>query len=143
MLLEINDLTKVYRRGKRANDGVSFSVPAGTVYGLLGHNGAGKTTLVNQVIGLLKPTEGTISIDGHDVIADPAFARKVCSFQAQAQVPINGVTPRQAIEMVGRLRGGSPSDVRARATHLIEALDIGEWQKTDGARPVEIRASRY
>lgn len=134
MLLEIDDLTKVYRRGKRANDGVSLSVPAGTVYGLLGHNGAGKTTLVNQVIGLLKPTEGIISIDGHDVIADPAFARKVCSFQAQAQVPINGVTPRQAIEMVGRLRGGSPADVRARATHLIEALDIGEWQKTDGAR---------
>jgi len=134
MLLEIADLTKVYRRGKRANDAISVSVPAGTVYGLLGHNGAGKTTLVNQVIGLLKPTAGSISIDGHDVVADPAFARRACSFQAQAQVPINGLTPRQAIEMVGRLRGGSTSAVRARASHLIEALDIGEWQKTDGAR---------
>jgi len=134
MLLEITDLTKVYRRGKRANDGISLSVAEGTVYGLLGHNGAGKTTLVNQVIGLLKPTAGSIAIDGHDVVADPAFARKVCSFQAQAQVPINGLTPRQAIEMVGRLRGGSTAGVRARADHLIEALDIGEWQKTDGAR---------
>jgi ABC-2 type transport system ATP-binding protein len=134
MLLEIRDLTKVYRRGKRANQEVSFSVPAGTVYGLLGHNGAGKTTLVNQVIGLLKPTAGRISIDGHDVVADPAFARRVCSFQAQAQVPINGVTPRQAIEMVGRLRGGRSDEVRARATRLIEALEIGEWERTDGAR---------
>jgi ABC-2 type transport system ATP-binding protein len=134
MLLEIRNLTKVYRRGKRANDGVTFSVPEGTVYGLLGHNGAGKTTLVNQVIGLLKPTAGEIAIDGHDVVADPAYARRVCSFEAQAQVPINGLTPRQAIEMVGRLRGGSAADVRARATRLIEALDIGEWEKTDGAR---------
>lgn len=134
MLLEIRDLTKIYRRGKRANDAISFSVPAGTVYGLLGHNGAGKTTLVNQVIGLLKPTSGGIAIDGHDVVADPAFARKVCSFQAQAQVPINGLTPRQAIEMVGRLRGGRTADVQARASRLIEALDIGEWEKTDGAR---------
>jgi ABC-2 type transport system ATP-binding protein len=134
MLLEIRDLTKVYRRGKRANDDITFSVPAGTVYGLLGHNGAGKTTLVNQVIGLLKPTAGAIAINGRDVVADPAFARRECSFQAQAQVPINGLTPRQAIEMVGRLRGGSAADVRARTTHLIEALDIGEWEKTDGAR---------
>lgn len=134
MLLEIRDLAKVYRRGKRANDGISFSVPPGTVYGLLGHNGAGKTTLVNQVIGLLKPTAGSIAIDGHDVVADPAFARRVCSFQAQAQVPINGLTPRQAIELVGRLRGASAADVRARATHLIEALDIGEWESMDGAR---------
>jgi ABC-2 type transport system ATP-binding protein len=134
LLLEINDLTKVYRRGTRANDAISVAVPEGTVYGLLGHNGAGKTTLINQVIGLLKPTAGSISIDGHDVVADPAYARKVCSFQAQAQVPINGLTPRQAIEMVGRLRGGSTPEVRARADHLIEALDIGEWQKTDGAR---------
>jgi ABC-2 type transport system ATP-binding protein len=134
LLLEIRDLTKVYRRGKRANDGITFSVPEGTVYGMLGHNGAGKTTLVNQVIGLLKPTEGGISISGRDVVADPAHARRVCSFQAQAQVPINGLTPRQAIEMVGRLRGGSAADVRTRTTHLIEALDIGEWEKTDGAR---------
>jgi ABC-2 type transport system ATP-binding protein len=134
MLLEIRDLTKTYGKGKRANDGITFSVPAGTVYGLLGHNGAGKTTLVNQVIGLLKPTSGVITISGRDVVADPAYARRVCSFQAQAQVPINGLTPRQAIEMVGRLRGGSAADVRARATRLIDALDIGEWEKTDGAR---------
>jgi ABC-2 type transport system ATP-binding protein len=134
MLLEIRDLTKVYRRGKQANDRISLSVPEGTVYGLLGHNGAGKTTLVNQVIGLLKPTSGSIAINGRDVVADPAYARKVCSFQAQAQVPINGLTPRQAIEMVGRLRGGSARDVAARTTRLIEALDIGEWEKTDGAR---------
>ena len=47
MLLEIENLTKVYRTGTRANDGITLSVEEGEVFGLLGHNGAGKTTLVN------------------------------------------------------------------------------------------------
>lgn len=134
MLLEIEDLTKRYRRGVRANDGVTLSVEAGSVHGLLGHNGAGKTTLVNQVVGLLKPDAGAIRIDGHDVVADPSYARRACSIQPQAQVPINGLTPAQAIGLVGRMRGGSSAEVRARTAELVEALDIGEWLHTDGAR---------
>lgn len=133
-LLEITDLVKVYRGGTRANDGISLSVPCGTVYGMLGHNGAGKTTLINQVVGLLRPTSGTIRLDGRDAVADPGYARRICSVQAQAQVPINGLTPRQAIELVGRLRGGRLRDVRQRASRLIEALDIGQWERTDGQK---------
>ncbi|HYM84618.1 MAG TPA: ABC transporter ATP-binding protein [Candidatus Dormibacteraeota bacterium] len=134
MLLEIADLTKVYRRGVRANDGIMLSAAAGEVFGLLGHNGAGKTTLVNQVVGLLVPTSGTIRIDGRDAVADPGFARRACSIQPQAQVPIRGLTPRQAMELVGRMRGGRPADVRARTTWIAEALDLGEWLDTDAAR---------
>lgn len=133
-VLEIGDLVKVYRGAIRANDGISLSVPAGSVYGMLGHNGAGKTTLVNQVVGLLKPTSGSIRLNGRDAVADPGYARRVCSLQAQAQVPINGLTPRQATELVGRLRGGRSQDVRRRTSRLIEALDIGQWEHTDGAR---------
>jgi ABC-2 type transport system ATP-binding protein len=135
MLLEIVDLTKTYRRGGvRANDGITLSVDAGTVYGLLGHNGAGKTTLVNQVVGLARPDAGAIRIDGRDVIADPDLARRVCSIQPQAQVPITGLTPRQAIDLVGRMRGEQPAVVQGRLRDLTAALDIGEWLDTDGAR---------
>jgi ABC-2 type transport system ATP-binding protein len=134
MLLEIDGLVKTYRKGARANDGISLSVAAGEVYGLLGHNGAGKTTMVNQVVGLLRPDAGTITIDGRDVIADPRFARRACSIQPQATLPINGLTPAQAVEMIGRLRGGRADDVRRRRDGLFAALDIGEWARTDGAR---------
>ena len=134
MLLEIEHLTKTYRRGARANDDVTLSVEAGEVFGLLGHNGAGKTTLVNQVVGLLKPDTGAIRIDGHDVVADPGYARRACSIQPQAQVPITGLSAAQAIGLVGRLRGTPASEVRARMAELVEALDIGEWLHTDGAR---------
>jgi ABC-2 type transport system ATP-binding protein len=138
MLLEIDRLTKTYRRGRtspvRANDGITLSMDAGQVYGLLGHNGAGKTTLVNQVVGLLRPDAGGILIDGHDVIADPAHARQACSLQPQAQLPINGLTPRQAIELLGQLRGERASLVRSRREDLVAALDIGTWLDTDGER---------
>ena len=62
MLLEINEVCKVYRGGVRANDNITLSVSEGEVFGLLGPNGAGKTTLVNQIIGLTVPTSGAISI---------------------------------------------------------------------------------
>ncbi len=134
MLLQIENLTKTYRGHVRANDGVTLSVEAGEVYGLLGHNGAGKTTLANQVVGLVRPDAGTIRIDGFDAVARPAEARRRCSIQPQAQVPIAGLTPRQAIDLVGRLRGASTTDVRHRSSVLATALDIGEWLDVDGAR---------
>ena len=135
MLLEVEGVTKRYRRSTvPANTGVNLAVESGQVYGLLGHNGAGKTTLVNQIVGLLRPDCGSIRIDGRDVIADPGFARRACSMQPQSQVPIDGLTPRQAIESLGRLRGGSREVVKARTERLIEALDLGEWRDTDGGR---------
>ncbi len=135
MLLEIDALTKTYRRGTtRANDGISLAVDEGEVFGLLGHNGAGKTTLVNQVVGLVRPDQGSIRLAGHDVIADPGFGRAACSIQPQSQVPIAGLTPRQAIDLVGRMNGGSPARVRQRTTELTAALDLGEWLDVDGAR---------
>jgi ABC-2 type transport system ATP-binding protein len=135
VLLEVAGVVKRYGgRGVPANDGVNLTVEAGQVYGLLGHNGAGKTTLVNQIVGLLRPDRGSIRIDGRDVVADPGFARRACSIQPQSQIPIDGLTPRQAIETLGRLRGGDREAVRMRATRLIEALDLGEWRDTDGAR---------
>lgn len=84
-LLVINDLHKHFGSGARtvrANDSVSMSVASGQVVGLLGHNGAGKSTLVNQVVGLLRPTSGTITLDGFDAVARPAAARRATSVQA-------------------------------------------------------------
>jgi ABC-2 type transport system ATP-binding protein len=134
VLLQIEELTKVYRTGTRANDRISLAVGEGEVFGLLGHNGAGKTTLVNQVVGLLRPTSGTIRIDGRDMVANPGLARRLCSFQAQAQVPIDGLTPRQAIDLLGQLRGSTKLEVRRRRERLVDALDLGEWLDIDAAR---------
>jgi ABC-2 type transport system ATP-binding protein len=131
-LLEIEHISKAYRGGVLANDDISLSVEAGEVFGLLGPNGAGKTTLVNQIIGLLAPTSGTIQVAGVNTVEKPGFARQACSFQPQTQVPIEGMTPYQAIELSGRLRGGKADQVRARAVELIEAFELGAWSNKGG-----------
>src|SRR5437660_9754497 len=106
MLLEVDGVTKVYRGGLKANDDITLGIEAGEVFGLLGPNGAGKTTLIGQILGLLAPTSGTIRIDGVDVVRRPNVAREACSYQPQSSVPIDGLTPVQAIELAGRIRGG-------------------------------------
>lgn len=134
MLLEIENLTKVYRRTVRANDGISLRVDAGQVVGLLGHNGAGKTTLINQVVGLAKPTSGTIRLAGFDPVADPDLARRTCSLQPQAQVRLQGTTVRQAIELMARIRGASARRARQRTGELLAALELEEWADTVAER---------
>jgi ABC-2 type transport system ATP-binding protein len=134
MLVEIESLTKVYRKGVRANDGISLSVDAGQVLGLLGHNGAGKTTLLNQVVGLVRPTSGSIRIDGRDPVADPVIARRMCSLQPQAQAPLEGVTPRQVIEIMARIRGASLRRARRRSAELLAALELEPWADTIGEK---------
>jgi len=96
-------VTKVYPNGVRANDEISLHVEPGEVYGLLGPNGAGKTTLVKQVIGLLRPTSGRITFGPHDLVADPAAARQLCSYLPQAQLPIDSFRAREAIVLCGRI----------------------------------------
>ncbi|QDO87274.1 ABC transporter ATP-binding protein [Ornithinimicrobium ciconiae] len=110
-----------------ANDDVSLHVRPGDVVGLLGHNGAGKTTLVSQLVGLLRPHAGTIQIGETDAVADPAAARRHVALQPQAQAPIDGLTPRQAIELASRIRGLTARDSRAAATRLADELDLGPW----------------
>src|SRR3954454_14555911 len=125
-LLAVEHVTKTYRGGVLANDDISLDVAAGEVFGLLGPNGAGKTTLVNQVLSLLVPDAGRITVDGVDVVRRPDQARRLCSFQPQAAAPVDGLSARQAVEIIGSIRGGRPAAVRARTTELLAALDLAE-----------------
>jgi len=129
-VLRIRGLRKCYGTGAKAvvaNDEVDLTIAPGQVVGLLGHNGAGKTTLVNQVVGLTVPDKGTVELAGIDAVRYPAQARRLASVQAQANVPITGLTPRRAIELIGRLRGASRSQAAQGAAHLIEVLDLTPW----------------
>jgi ABC-2 type transport system ATP-binding protein len=133
-VLEVNGVTKQYRNGTCANDGISLSVGAGEVFGLLGPNGAGKTTLIGQVLGLIAPSAGAITIDGVDVVASPALARQACSYQPQTSVPIEGLSPRQAVDLAGRIRGGERRVVARRTGELLATLGLDEW--ADQATPL-------
>lgn len=128
-------VTKTYDGGKTyANRDVSITVGPGEVYGLLGPNGAGKSTLVKQVIGLLKPTSGSITLGDHDLVADPNAARQLCSYLPQAPMPIESFKVHEAVRLTGEIRGGDRPAIEKRANELIEALQISEWNDTLGAK---------
>jgi ABC-2 type transport system ATP-binding protein len=132
-VFRVEDLVKVYG-SHPANDGITLEVRPGEVYGLLGPNGAGKSTLVKQVIGLLKPTRGSITLGPHDLVGDPSAARQLCSYLPQAQMPIDSFKAKEAVEIAGVIRGGKGPDVRRRSVALLEALQIEEWGGVQGAR---------
>jgi ABC-2 type transport system ATP-binding protein len=131
----VDNLVKVFdENNPPANDKITLQVTPGEVYGLLGPNGAGKTTLVKQVMGLLKPTSGSIRLGHYDLVEDPGAARQLCCYLPQAQMPIDSFKAREAIEIAGMIRGASPDEIRRRTDELLSALEIEEWAGTVGAK---------
>lgn len=129
-VLEVRNLTKRYRNGTVANDALTLELRAGEILGLLGPNGAGKTTLVRQVLGLVRPTSGTLRLDGVDIVADPGFARRNIGFLPQGTFDLESLTVAETIEFAARLRGVPAADARATAARLIDRLDLGEFRRT-------------
>jgi ABC-2 type transport system ATP-binding protein len=74
-IISVAGLTKTYASGFQALKGIDLDIRPGEIFALLGPNGAGKTTLINIVCGLVNPTSGTVTADGHDVIHDYRAAR--------------------------------------------------------------------
>ena len=78
-MIEVTGLTKRYGN-HTAVDHLSFKVEKGQIYGFLGPNGAGKSTTMNIITGYLAATEGTVTIDGHDVGLEPEEAKKCVGY---------------------------------------------------------------
>ena len=74
-MIEVTKLRKLYGDFVAVQD-VSFTVEPGEIFGLLGPNGAGKSTTIGCISGLLKPTEGSVRVLGHDVVREPKSARQ-------------------------------------------------------------------
>ena len=129
-VLQITSLVKRYRSGTLANNGISLTLQAGEIFGLLGPNGAGKTTLVRQVLGALRPTSGSITLDGHDVVANPAFARRNIGFLPQGQFDLMSLRVGELIEFSARLRGVGRRDAKRRADELLGQLDLLPFART-------------
>ncbi|MGI8434249.1 MAG: ATP-binding cassette domain-containing protein [Nocardioidaceae bacterium] len=109
-----------------AVDGVSFSVPQGSVLGLLGPNGAGKTTIVRMLTTLSVPTAGTGRVAGHDIVREPAAVRRSMGLTGQAATVDELLTGRENIRLIGRLYGLPMSYLRDATEVLLEQFSLSE-----------------
>jgi sodium transport system ATP-binding protein len=103
---------------------VTFGAADGTVTGLLGHNRAGKTTTLRMLSGLMRPDAGTITVDGADVVANPADAQRAMGLLPDSRGLYPRLTPREHIRYFGELHGLSGARIKDRSEALLKWLGL-------------------
>ncbi len=122
--IEAHDLVKTYPKGVRALAGLSFAVPAGTVFGLLGPNGAGKSTTVKILTTLAQADSGTATVAGLDVRARAAQVRHAIGVVAQRSGADPMATGRENLLLTGRIQGLRGPALAARTDELLGRFDL-------------------
>jgi ABC-2 type transport system ATP-binding protein len=123
VIIKTNALTKSY--GKiQAVRSIDLNIEKGEIFGLLGPNGAGKTTTIGMLCTIVRPTSGSASIAGYDVIKEPAQVRRKVGIVFQDPTLDTVLTGRENLELHARLYG-VPSDIRGeRITEMLELVDL-------------------
>ena len=128
-MLQIRDLLKIYPGPVTALKGVSLDIPNG-LFGLLGPNGAGKSTLMTIVAGLLQPTAGTVTLDGTDIVADPAAVRRALGYLPQEFGFYPELTGLKMLMLMLKLKGvHAPQGQRKLAEELLERVNLAHAAK--------------
>jgi ABC-2 type transport system ATP-binding protein len=122
--IEVDRLVKVYKQ-TRAVDGISFSLPRGSVTGLLGGNGAGKTTTIAMIMGLVLPTSGRVRVLGHRMPEESAGVLGRMNFESPyVDMPMR-LTVRQNLTVFGKLY--AVKHLADRIAKLADDLDLNEF----------------
>ncbi len=126
-VLTVSALSKTYASGYQALKGVNLEIDRGEIFALLGPNGAGKTTLINIVCGIVTPTAGTVSVDGHDIVRDFRAAR------ARVGLVPQEITTDMFETVWATLRFSRGLFGRAQDDSFLEKVlrDLSLWDKKD------------
>jgi ABC-2 type transport system ATP-binding protein len=124
-LLELRGLSKTYG-AFRAVDALSLAVPRGEIFALLGPNGAGKTTTLRMIMGILRPSEGTATVDGLDCFTDRVEVKRRVGYLPDEPVFYDYLRGAELIRFVGGMHGLSSGETDARSGPLVERLELGD-----------------
>jgi sodium transport system ATP-binding protein len=123
------------KRGKVvAVDDVSFDAMPGAIYGLLGPNGAGKTTVLRILSTVLKPSGGTASVNGYDVMTQASLVRHQIGFVSTNTAVYDRMTAWEMVEYFGRLYGIADEPLRERMEQIFTRLQMNEIRDVLGAK---------
>ena len=123
-MLEVKNVTKYYDKIK-AVDNLSFAVPDGRIFGLLGVNGAGKTTTFRMILGLLEPTKGTILLDGKPIDYDRTDE---IGFLTEERSLLTKLTVKEQAIFYGTLKGMSEKKILEKLDEWLERFEISEYK---------------
>lgn len=143
-MIEVKDLSKKFKTTRQhrkemktagarvekeitALDKVSFKCEPGQIFGLLGPNGAGKTTALRIIATLLKPTFGSVRVNGYDVVRSGQKVRKAIGFMTGQTALYDRLTPREMVAYMADLNGMSRSNFEKRWAMLVDKLDMRDF----------------
>ncbi len=137
-MIHVRQLCKHYEDLRQgwviALDGISFDAFEGQVFGLLGPNGAGKTTALRILSTMLRPTGGTATVNGCDVVAQPDLVRHQIGYMSASTGVYDRMTAWEMVEHFGRLYGLQPELLRQRMEDLFGRLKMNEIREVLGAK---------
>lgn len=125
-MIELQDLAKRFG-DVRAVDGISLTIPRGEFFCVLGPNAAGKTTTIKMIVGLIRPSAGTVRVAGYDVQAEPLEARARLSYVPDFPFLYDKLTPWEFLRFTGQLFRMSDAAIASQSAELIDRFHLGEW----------------
>ncbi len=126
-ILSIAHVSKAYANGLKALDDIYLEIAQGEIFALLGPNGAGKTTLISIICGIVNPTAGTVTVDGHDILSDYRAARTLIGLVPQELTTDAFETPPATMRFSRGLFGKPPDP--AHIEKVLKQLSL--WDKKD------------
>lgn len=124
--IDARDLAKTYPPDVRALAGVTFSVPAGTIFALLGPNGAGKSTTVKILTTLTRPDSGSARVAGIDVVAEPQRVRHAIGVVGQKHGADPEATARENLVLQGEFYAITGAELRRRVAESLERFGLAD-----------------
>jgi ABC-2 type transport system ATP-binding protein len=125
--ISVSRLCKTYASGFQALKDINLDIRHGEIFALLGPNGAGKTTLINVICGIVKPSTGTVTVDGHDILTDYRASRAMIGLVPQELTTDAFETPPATMRFSRGLFGKPPNP-----GHIEKVLrDLSLWDKKD------------
>lgn len=125
-MIRVENLTKTYPNGVQALNGLSFDVPAASVFALLGPNGAGKSTTLKILTTLSRASSGTASVAGIDVMAQPHKVRRAIGCVAQKSGVDRESTGRENLTLQARFHGLGGQELKRRVDDLLERFNLAQ-----------------
>ncbi|MGW0804472.1 ABC transporter ATP-binding protein [Nonomuraea sp. NPDC002799] len=132
-MINTSGLSKTFAGGVAAVDGVDIAVEPGEIVGFLGPNGAGKTTTMRMLTTLLRPTSGTATVAGHDLLGDARQVRRRIGYVSQGGGVPPAVPLRGELELQGMLYGLSRQEAAAATAGVLARLGLTGLDAKPGA----------